>query len=264
MTVLLVGGTGRLGRVIAQGLAARGEPVRALVRTGKRAAHMRELGIELEVGDLLDQRSLRRALNGVRAVVAAAQGDPLSRQPQSAQVDGQGNQNLIAAASAAEVEQFVFISALQADAGAASVARLRHKHAAEQQICASGMAYTILRPAAFQETFAPDAPLGRIIARFGVGLLPGGGRAPHSFSAVADVARAAVLALDSGEAQNQLVPIGGPEDLSYRQAYERVAHIAGQRIAGLADPNAIASGQRPAGRAALAWSAQHPGLVDVP
>jgi uncharacterized protein YbjT (DUF2867 family) len=260
MTVLLVGGTGRLGRVIAEGLAARGEPVRALVRTGKRAAHLRALGIELEVGDLLDQRSLRRALDGVRAVVAAVQGEPLSRQAPSVQVDGQGNHNLITVASAAAVEQFVFISALQAEAGA-TVPRLRHKHATEQLLFACGMPYTILRPASFQETFAPDAPLGRIIARFGVGLLPGGGRTPHSFSAIADVARAAVLALDRGEAYNQVVPIGGPEDLSYRQAYKRIVQITGRRIMALPLPRPLpatggllAAPFWPGLRGILAWS----------
>ena len=43
MTVLLVGGTGMLGGAIAAELAGRGEPARALVRTGKGTTRLREL-----------------------------------------------------------------------------------------------------------------------------------------------------------------------------------------------------------------------------
>jgi uncharacterized protein YbjT (DUF2867 family) len=261
MTVLLVGGTGRLGRAIAEELAARGEPVRALVRSGKRAAHLRALGIDLEVGDLLDKRSLPRSLDGVRAVVAAAQGGPLSRRAPSLWVDGQGNHNLILAARAAHIEHFVFISALKANEGAAAVSQLGYKYAAEGLLQSSGMTYTILRPASFQETFAPEAPLGRIIARFGIGVLPGGGHAPHSFIAAADVARAAALALGCSEAHNQLVSIGGPEELSYREAYQRIARIAGRRIRALPIPpplpaagGLLAAPFWPGLRDALAWS----------
>jgi len=232
MTVLLVGGTGLLGGAIAEELAARGEPMRALVRSGARTRRLRELGIELEVGDLLDMRSLRRALRGVRAVVTTAQGDPMSRRATLARVDGQGNRNLIAAAHEAGVAHFVFVSALKADEGAASVPQLGYKHAAEELLRSSGMDYTILRPSSFQETFGDGfAPFKRIVERLGVGMTLGSGRGKHSFVAIGDVARAAALALDRPEARNQTLPIGGPEDLNYPEAYGRIAWITGRRIA---------------------------------
>jgi uncharacterized protein YbjT (DUF2867 family) len=231
MTVLLVGGTGRLGGLIAEQLAGRDEQLRALVRSGRRAGRLRELGFDLEVGDLYDARSLRRALNGVRAVVTAAQGDPLHRRVAPARVDRQGNRNLIGLARDSGVEQFIFISALKADEGAAVVPQLAYKHAAEGLLRSSGMAYTILRPATFQETLGgPDAPLRHVVERFGVGLMPGGGRAAHSFVALADVARAAALALDHPVARDQVAPIGGPDDLSYHEAYARIARITGRRV----------------------------------
>jgi NADH dehydrogenase len=231
MTVLLVGGTGRLGRLIAEQLARRDEPLRALVRSGRHAGRLRELGFDLEVGDLYDARSLRRALSDVRAVVTAAQGDPLRRRVAPARVDRQGNRNLIGLARDAGVTQFVFISALKADQGAAAVPQLAYKHAAENLLRGSGMAYTILRPATFQETLGdPQGLLRRVAERFGIGLMPGGGRAAHSFVAAADVARAAAMALDLPQAQGQVAPIGGPEDLSYRAAYARIARILRRRI----------------------------------
>jgi uncharacterized protein YbjT (DUF2867 family) len=242
MTVLLVGGTGRLGRLIAEQLVGRDEPLRALVRSGRKAKRLRELGFDLEVGDLYDPRSLRRALVGVRAVVTAAQGDPLRRRVAPARVDRQGNRNLIELARAAGVAQFVFISALKADEGAAAVPQLAYKHAAEGLLRASGMIYTILRPATLQETLGHRrAPLRRVVERFGVGLMPGGGRAAHSFVAAADVARAAALALDNPQAHGQVASIGGPDDLSYREAYARIARIAGRRITSLPLPSPLLS-----------------------
>jgi len=231
MTVLLIGGTGLLGGAVAEGLAARGEPVRALVRDGKRVARLRELGLELVVGDLRDRHTLERLLRGVRAVVTTAQGDPLSRKKPLRQIDGAANQQLIATARRMHVEHFVFVSALKADQGAASVPQLDYKYAAEQALQSSGMGYTIIRPSSFQETFGDGfAPFKRIIERTGIGITLGSGRGRQSFVAISDVARAAVLALDHPKARDEIVPVGGSEDLSYRDAYARIARVTGRRV----------------------------------
>lgn len=242
MTILLVGGTGLLGGAIAEELAAGGEPLRALVRSGRRAVRLRDRGIELEVGELLDMRSLRRALWDVRAVVTTAQGNPFSRQTTVARVDGQGNRNLITAAREAGVDHFVFISALKADEGAASVPQLAYKYEAEQLLRSSGMDYTIIRPSSFQETFGDGfAPFKKIVERFGIGLTMGGGHGKQSFVAIRDVARTAALALTRSEAHNQIVAIGGPQDLSYREAYQRIAEITGRRITVVSIPRPLLS-----------------------
>src|SRR5215212_4573586 len=237
MTVLLIGGTGMLGGAIAEELVARGERVRALVRSGKRVARLRGLGVELEVGDMLDLRALRRALRDAHAVVTTAQGNPLSRAQPMRRVDGQGNQQLIALACELHVPQFVFVSALKADAGAATVPQLAYKLAAECALRTSGMSYTIIRPSSFQETFGDGfAPFKRIIERAGIGMTMGSGRGWHSFVAISDVARAAVLALDHPAAREAIVPVGGPEDLSYRDAYARIAQVTGRRFITIAIP----------------------------
>jgi uncharacterized protein YbjT (DUF2867 family) len=240
MTVLLIGGTGLLGSAVAEELARRGEPVRALVRSGKRVARLRALEFELEVGDLRDRRALGRALRDVRAVVTTAQGDPLSRKKPMRQIDGEATQLLIATARQLHVQHFVFVSALKADEGAASVPQLGYKYAAEQALQTSGMGYTIIRPSSFQETFGDGfAPFKRIIQRTSIGMTLGSGRGQHSFVAIGDVARAVALALDRPEARDAIVPVGGPEDLSYREAYARIAQVTGRRIRGVALPHPL-------------------------
>ncbi|MEU6231632.1 condensation domain-containing protein [Kitasatospora sp. NPDC047058] len=70
-TVLLTGATGGVGAALLQELTAQGRPVRALVRP--ESAHLvARSGAEVAEGDLADPDSLRRAVEGVDAVVHAA------------------------------------------------------------------------------------------------------------------------------------------------------------------------------------------------
>ncbi|MFJ8043469.1 condensation domain-containing protein [Kitasatospora sp. NPDC096147] len=70
-TVLLTGGTGGVGAAVLQELTARGLPVRALARP--ESAHLVAAdGVEIAEGDLGDPDSLRRAVEGVDAVIHAA------------------------------------------------------------------------------------------------------------------------------------------------------------------------------------------------
>src|SRR5262245_49158334 len=58
---VITGATGLVGSHIAEQLRATGERVRALVRRGRDAAWLQNLGVELAEGDLLDQDSIARA-----------------------------------------------------------------------------------------------------------------------------------------------------------------------------------------------------------
>ncbi|MFF7725224.1 condensation domain-containing protein [Streptomyces sp. NPDC008001] len=70
-TVLVTGGSGGVGAFVLQELAARGRPVRALVRP--ESAHLVAAdGVEVAEGDLADAESLRAAVSGVDAVIHAA------------------------------------------------------------------------------------------------------------------------------------------------------------------------------------------------
>jgi NAD(P)H dehydrogenase (quinone) len=65
--ILVTTGAGRTGSAAALELLQRGFPVRCLVhRDGSRAARLREVGVEVVVGDLYDWRDLRTALRDVQ------------------------------------------------------------------------------------------------------------------------------------------------------------------------------------------------------
>jgi nucleoside-diphosphate-sugar epimerase len=69
---LLTGATGLLGSHIAEALTARGQPTRALVRPGSDVAFLRQLGVELVEGDLLEPAPLPKAVAGTDIVYHCA------------------------------------------------------------------------------------------------------------------------------------------------------------------------------------------------
>ncbi|WP_199512939.1 NmrA/HSCARG family protein [Nucisporomicrobium flavum] len=109
MSVLVVGGTGQQGGATARALLAAGTPVRALVRDpgSAKAAALREAGAELVKGDLGVPETLAAAVAGVRGVFSVQTPDIADPESDSERVHGR---NLIEAARAAGVEQFVHTS----------------------------------------------------------------------------------------------------------------------------------------------------------
>ncbi len=109
MKILITGATGKVGSRLAKRLAGRGDRVRALVRDPHRAT---ELGLDVELvkGDLLDETSLAAAVRSVDAVVHCAAFFRGATPEEAHAVNDLGTRHLGAAARAANVERFVFMS----------------------------------------------------------------------------------------------------------------------------------------------------------
>ena len=69
---VVTGATGMLGSHLAAQLVERGERVRALVRPGRDTSFLRQMGVELIVGDLTKPASLPRVLDGADLVYHCA------------------------------------------------------------------------------------------------------------------------------------------------------------------------------------------------
>jgi nucleoside-diphosphate-sugar epimerase len=110
MKVLVTGATGKVGSRLALRLTQRGTHVRALVRDPERAANLRDAGVELAQGDLLDESSLAAAVQRVDAVVHCAAFFRGATPEQAHEVNDLGSQRLASAARAASVERFIFTS----------------------------------------------------------------------------------------------------------------------------------------------------------
>jgi NADH dehydrogenase len=229
MQVLVVGASGVLGEAIVRELRACAYTVRAMVRSGKALAHLHDYGATLEFGNLDDPASLPRACYGAQALIIALPGEPFAYRRGSERYSVGAVRNLIGAACKAGIGQVVLASALAADQASGAPALL-HRHLGEAYLRGSGLPFTLLRPAALQEWFGERYPLKPLIERLRIGPLPGRGFGRHSFVAAADVARAARLALERPEARDVIVEVGGPEILSFHEAYRRISCALGQSI----------------------------------
>lgn len=222
---LIIGATGNLGGAVARLLLNAGQSVRVMTRTPEKADALKKLGAEIIIGDVRDRQSLDRACQGIEKIFTASHSFEGKGKSSPQIVDGQGNRNLIDAAKAAGVKHFVFTSALGARPDH-PVDFFRLKYQTEQYLQASGLSYTILRPAAFMESWVEM--IARPMLDTGKATIFGAGKNPVNYVAAADVARFAQIGLENPAAKNQILEIGGPENFSTRQIIEIIERITGK------------------------------------
>lgn len=226
--ILIAGGTGTLGARVVSLLTARGLEVRTLTRDPERAEYERGDLVEIASGDVQDARAVERAVAGAQTVVSAVQGfagaDPAG--PEA--VDRRGNSNLIKAAKEGATEHIVLVS-IQGAAPDHPMELHRMKYLAEQELKASPLAWTIIRPTAYMETWA--ALIGEPLLETGRTRIFGKGENPINFVSAQDVARFVELAVVDPSMQGEVVEVGGPENLSmnqFAQTFETVSGKAGK------------------------------------
>jgi uncharacterized protein YbjT (DUF2867 family) len=212
--ILVVGATGLLGGSITSELLDQGRPVRILVRRGSNHEGLVAAGAQAAIGDLKDPVSVRAACHGVDAVITTANAIGRTGDDNIESVDHLGNCGLVDAAAAEGVRQFVFVSALGADADH-PVPLLRAKGLTEQRLRGGGMAWTVLRPNLYMDLMIPQVVGGPALAGEPVTIV-GKGRRKHSMVAMRDVVSYVIAALDNDEARGQTLLIGGSEPLTWR------------------------------------------------
>ncbi|HEX8853149.1 MAG TPA: NAD(P)H-binding protein, partial [Pyrinomonadaceae bacterium] len=148
--VLVAGAPGQLGRYVLAELRRRGYRTRALVRDASRAATLQGEADETVSGDVTRPETLAHVCEQVDVVFSAV-GAPLSLKRGGAsyrEVDFEGNRNLLAAARAAGVRRFVYVSVF----GAERLRESEYVRAHEdfvQELQRSGLAHTVVRPTGF-------------------------------------------------------------------------------------------------------------------
>jgi uncharacterized protein YbjT (DUF2867 family) len=226
--ILVAGATGMVGGMIVDGLLARGKRVRALVRSAKSAEIFQARGVDTALGDLKDRASLDRACVGAEVVITTANSASRGGSDTTESVEEQGNRNLIDAARAAGVRQFVFVSALGSDLNS-PVPLLRGKAIAEQYLRESGLTHTILMPNLYLEIWCPNI-VGRAAQAGQPVTLIGEGRRQHSMISAADVAAFAVAAAGNERAYNRVLVVGGPQAVTWHDVIAAHERVQGRKI----------------------------------
>ncbi len=224
--ILVVGATGLLGGMITRHLLATGSPVRILVRPQSNYQPLAAAGAQAVQGDLKERVSLDAACQGVDTVITTANSAMRGGLDNPETVEVSGNRNLIAAARAAGVKQFIFVSASGADPRAVSPF-LAGKGVTEQYLKNSGLTYTIIAPGPFTEIWMGMVVAGPIQRGLPVTIY---GPSKQSFVSMVDVMNFTVAAIDHPAALNQRLVIGGPEPFSFADAANHMARLIGRDV----------------------------------
>src|SRR5262245_50913477 len=113
MLNVITGASGQLGSHIAQQLAAREEPVRAVVRPGADTSFLKQLGVEIIPCDYAQGPALRQALEGAAVVYhCAARVSDWGPWGQFAAEVVNVARNVLDACAAARVGRVLFVSSI--------------------------------------------------------------------------------------------------------------------------------------------------------
>lgn len=208
--VLVVGAQTAAGQAYAKALRLAGYRVWAPVRPLEDSRPLTSIGARPVTVNMLDGRSIQRAVSETVAVVIALGGGGGGMGGGSEDV---ATARFIDAARAEQVRHLVFSSVLHADR-ASFVVHLRQRAVLEEIVVESALPYTVLRPAPLMEALA-EGPLSANVRQTGVVRSPIKGDVPVSYIAARDLGRFAVLALENAELNCRTVDVGGPEAITF-------------------------------------------------
>lgn len=223
--ILVTGATGNVGGEVMRQLLAAGITPRVAVRSLSKAEALKAVGAEPVELDFQRPETLEPAFAGVEKVFWAS--------PLTATMADLDRRTLVAAQKAG-VQQIVRLSVMGAEL---DTALGRAHRQVEQQLEASGLAYTILRPNSFHQNYITYT--GATIKSDHAFYLPlGDGKI--SFVDIRDVAAIAVHALTEPGHTGETYLITGGEALSNTDVAAILSRVLGQTIAYVDIPEATA------------------------
>ena len=215
--ILVIGGHSKIGSALIDDLVARGEQVRAMVRSAESADSF-PAGVETVLGDLADRASLDAAMEGA---------DKLFLLCGPTQDEVEFNQNAIDAAAAAGLSLVVRSSILGADPNSPATF-VRDHGISDAALRDSGLPHAIVRPNMFMEN-VPENYVPSIDENGN--FYANAGDARLSMVDTRDVAAVAAALLTESGHQEGIYDVTGPEALSYQDVAGKLSSRLGRQIA---------------------------------
>ena len=149
MSLLIIGGTGTLGRQVVLQALTKGYQVRCLVRNFRKASFLKEWGVELVYGDLSRPETIPSSLKGITVIIDASTSRPNELESLK-KVDWDGKLALIRAAEVAKIKRFIFFSTQNLEQFQ-NIPLMKLKYGIEKQLRNSTIPYTIFRLTGFYQ-----------------------------------------------------------------------------------------------------------------
>ncbi len=227
---VILGVTGQTGKVVAETLLARKQPVRVVVRSAEQGAVWRTKGAEVAAASLDDVPAMTRAVQGAAGLyllVPPNYGASAWLEEQRRRVDQAAE-----ALKAGGVAHVVFLSSVgaQIPEGTGPIRAVRY---GEQQLRAVARHLTVLRPCYFMENWAAGLGMAReqgVLPTF----IPPQAKIP--MISTGDIGRVAAERLMAGGSGQVIVELAGPEEYSPEQVAMEFGRILGRKVAAQAAP----------------------------
>lgn len=250
MTTLVTGASGFVGSAVVRALLQAGHEVRALLRPHSDRRNIEGLPVSVVIGDLVDQASLKRAIDGCDALfhVAADYRIWVPRPDDIYRVNVTGTRELMLAAAAAGVKRVVYTSSV-ATLGSngdrvpsdentpVTLAEMighykRSKFLAEQEVHKlvqeAGLPAVIVNPSApVGPRDIRPTPTGRLVLDAATGRMPAYVDTGLNLVHVDDVAAGHVLAFERGRIGQRYIL--GARNMTLIEILRMIADICGQR-----------------------------------
>lgn len=274
----MTGASGFIGWHVVRELLRVGRSVRAFVRPSSDVRQLRELGVEIYVGDVLQPESLVAPLRGVDAVVHLAGVMRAASEEAHRRVNVDGTMSLLDAVvpHARGLRRFVFLSSLAA-AGPAHGREALDETATPHPIGPYGRTKLEAEAAVGERrdrfpvtVFRPPlvyGPRDRSLlpyfqaVRAGLMVLPGGGEQPISLIHAADLAAAVVRAIDRDHPSGSVFHIADGPARRLRDLAEAVRLAQGTPALSVAVSRRTMHAARKAVRFLLRWFPDMPAWI---
>nr|WAJ57563.1 hypothetical protein [Actinocyclus sp. (in: diatoms)] len=223
MSLLIIGGTGTLGRQIVLQALTKGYKVRCLVRNLRKANFLKEWGAELVYGDLTLPETIPSCLRGITAVIDASTSRPYDLSTMK-KVDWDGKLALIEASKVANIQHFVFCSVLNLEQFP-NIPLLAMKQSVEIKLIESEIPYTIFRLTGFYQG---------LIEQYAIPILENlpiwitNEKTCVSYMDTQDIAKFCLQALQLPKTKNQIFFLGGPKGWLSSEIIKLCEQLAGQ------------------------------------
>ena len=215
--ILITGGTGNIGKELIPALQAAGVAFKVMTRKPKTVKELRGKGIDAVLGDFNQPRSYGTVLAGIEQVFLLTVPGPDAVTIES---------DFLEAAQERGVRRVVRLSAVGANPWASSPLARCHGRC-EEQLEASGMDWTILRPSMFMQIL--PGMYGDTVARTSTLYAPAG-EARIPFVDTRDIAAVATLVLTTEGHSRLVYDLTGSEAITYGELAARLGTKLGRGV----------------------------------
>lgn len=223
MSLLIIGGTGTLGRQIVLQALTKGYQVRCLVRNLRKANFLKEWGAELVYGDLTIPETIPPCLRGITAIIDASTSRPYELSAIK-KIDWDGKLALIDASQKANVKRFIFCSTLNLEYFS-DIPLLEMKQGIETRLKESKIPYTIFRLTGFYQGLIEQYAIP-ILEDLPIWITNENICVPYIDTQ--DIAKFCLRALQLPATENKIFCLGGPKGWLSSEIIKLCEQLAGQ------------------------------------